>query len=264
METKIDFLKPRSELPPLLYVILSVGAFVLLGLFWALLTSGGVISPLMLPSPGSVLRTAVELFTNDTLISDIAVSTYRIMAGFFLAALLGVPLGILMGSLKVAEAFFEPLIGFVRYMPASAFIPLLILWVGIGDIQKILLIFIGTFFQLVLMVMDVAKNVPQELLDVSYTLGAKRWDVFRYVLLPASLPGILDTLRITCGWAWTYVIVAELVAAVSGIGYRIMKAQRFLQTSEIIVGILIIGILGLVIDLLFKMVYRRLFMKWIV
>jgi len=260
---KTDFFKLRAEIPPLVYLAFSAGAFVLLGTGWAFFTYSGLVSPLFLPSPGDVLRSAVYLFKEAHFLYDIAVSTFRIMVGFFLAALVGVPLGILMGSLRIAEAFFEPVVGFIRYMPASAFIPLLILWVGIGDLQKILLIFIGTFFQLVLMVMDVAKNVPQELLDVSYTLGAKRWEVFRWVFLPASLPGILDTLRICCGWAWTYVIVAELVAAMSGVGYRIMTAQRLLQTPEIIVGILTIGVLGLVIDLLFKVLYRRLFAHWL-
>jgi NitT/TauT family transport system permease protein len=184
------------------------------------------------------------------------------MLGFFVAALIGVPLGLLMGTFKVAEAFTEPVVGFIRYMPASAFIPLFILWLGIGDIEKIAIIFVGSFFQLVLMVAVVAKNVHKDMLETAYTLGAKRFQVIRKVLLPASLPGIVDTLRIIVGWAWTYIIVAELVASASGIGYMIISAQRMLRTGNIIFGILTIGILGLVTDYFFKWLYNRLF-PWV-
>ena len=109
------------------------------------------------------------------------------------------------------EGAFEPIIGFIRYMPASAFIPLLILWIGLGETEKMGVIFLGTFFQLTLMIMDVTKNVQNDLVDVSYTLGAKNAQIFTKVILPASLPGIVDTLRITFGWAWTYLVVAEIV-----------------------------------------------------
>jgi len=167
-----------------------------------------------------------------------------------------------MGTFKVAEAFTEPVVGFIRYMPASAFIPLFILWLGIGDIEKIAIIFVGSFFQLVLMVAVVAKNVHKDMLETAYTLGAKRFQVIRKVLLPASLPGIVDTLRIIVGWAWTYIIVAELVASASGIGYMIISAQRMLRTGNIIFGILTIGILGLITDYFFKWLYNRLF-PWV-
>jgi NitT/TauT family transport system permease protein len=184
------------------------------------------------------------------------------MAGFLIAAVLGVPLGLLMGTFKAAEALVEPIVGFVRYMPASAFIPLFILWLGIGDVEKVAIIFVGSFFQLVLMVAVVAKNVRTDLLETAYTLGAKRLQVIRKVLLPASLPGIVDTLRIIVGWAWTYIIVAELVASASGIGYMIISAQRMLRTGSIIFGILTIGTLGLITDYFFKWLYLRLF-PWV-
>jgi len=164
-----------------------------------------------------------------------------------------------MGTFKAVEALVEPLVGFVRYMPASAFIPLFILWLGIGDVEKVAIIFVGSLFQLILMVAVVASSVPKEMLETAYTLGAARLQVIRRVLLPASLPGILDTLRIIVGWAWTYIIVAELVAAESGIGYMIINAQRMLQTGSIIFGILAIGFLGIVTDYLFKWLHRWLF-----
>jgi NitT/TauT family transport system permease protein len=257
-----DFLSPREPIPKSLYLILALSSFAFFLVVWSILTYGGLVDPLFLPSPGRVFQAGIDLFVELGFTTDILNSVYRVMLGFIVAALIGVPLGLLMGTFKVAEAFTEPVVGFIRYMPASAFIPLFILWLGIGDIEKIAIIFVGSFFQLVLMVAVVAKNVHKDMLETAYTLGAKRFQVIRKVLLPASLPGIVDTLRIIVGWAWTYIIVAELVASASGIGYMIISAQRMLRTGNIIFGILTIGILGLITDYFFKWLYNRLF-PWV-
>ena len=257
-----DCLNPRAPIPRGLYVVLSLGGFAGLLIVWFLLTYERFIDPLFLPSPGRVFRAGLDLFLVLGFTTDILNSVYRVMAGFLIAAVLGVPLGLLMGTFKAAEALVEPIVGFVRYMPASAFIPLFILWLGIGDVEKVAIIFVGSFFQLVLMVSVVAKNVRTDLLETAYTLGAERFQVIRKVLLPASLPGIVDTLRIIVGWAWTYIIVAELVASASGIGYMIISAQRMLRTASIIFGILTIGTLGLITDYFFKWLYLRLF-PWV-
>jgi NitT/TauT family transport system permease protein len=254
-----DFFHPREPIPNSLYVFLTFGSFGFFLVVWAILTYGEVIDPLFLPSPGRVFEAGYDLFWELSFSTDILNSVYRVMAGFLLAALIGVPLGLIMGTFKAAEAFTEPVVGFIRYMPASAFIPLFILWLGIGDVEKIAIIFVGSFFQLVLMVAVVAKNVHKDMLETAYTLGAKRFQVIRRVLLPASMPGIVDTLRIIVGWAWTYIIVAELVASASGIGYMIISSQRMLRTANIIFGILTIGMLGLITDYFFKWLYRRLF-----
>lgn len=255
----VDYLSPREPIPAALYVGLGVASLALVLAVWSALTYGGFISALFLPPPHRVLTAGIEQLTQFAFGTDILMSTYRVLAGFLLAAAIGVPLGLLMGTFKAVEALIEPLVGFVRYMPASAFIPLFILWLGIGDVEKIGIIFVGSFFQLILMIAVVAGSVPKEMLETAYTLGAGRLQVIRRVLLPASLPGILDTLRIIMGWAWTYIIVAELVAADSGIGYMIINAQRMLQTAAIIFGILSIGFLGIVTDYTFKWLQRRLF-----
>jgi NitT/TauT family transport system permease protein len=257
-----DFLSPREPIPKGLYVILALSSFAFFLILWSILTYGRFVDPLFLPSPGRVFQAGVDLFLELEFTTDILNSVYRVMMGFIIAAVIGVPIGLIMGTFKVAEAFTEPVVGFVRYMPASAFIPLFILWLGIGDIEKIAIIFVGSFFQLVLMVAVVAKNVHKDMLETAYTLGAKRFQVIRKVLLPASLPGIVDTLRIIVGWAWTYIIVAELVASASGIGYMIISSQRMLRTGNIIFGILTIGMLGLLTDFFSKWLYHKLF-PWV-
>ena len=257
-----DLFNPKEPIPPGLYLILSLSSFLFFLIIWSILTYGGFVDALFLPSPGRVFQSGVDLFLEFSFTTDIFNSTYRVMVGFVMAALIGVPLGLIMGTFQVAEALTEPVVGFIRYMPASAFIPLFILWLGIGDVEKIAIIFVGSFFQLVLMVAVVAKNVHADMLETAYTLGAKRFQVIRKVLLPASLPGILDTLRIIVGWAWTYIIVAELVASASGIGYMIISAQRMLRTGSIIFGIITIGMMGLVTDYLFKWLYKKLF-PWV-
>jgi NitT/TauT family transport system permease protein len=257
-----DLFTPRESIPTSLYVLLGICSFAVLLILWSILTYGGFIDALFLPTPGRVFQSGLDLFLDFGFTTDILNSTYRVMAGFLLAAIIGVPLGLVMGTFKVAEAIIEPILGFIRYMPASAFIPLFILWLGIGDVEKIAIIFVGSFFQLVLMVAVVAKSVHMDMLETAYTLGAKRMQVVRKVLLPASLPGILDTLRIIVGWAWTYIIVAELVASSSGIGYMIISAQRMLRTASIIFGIFTIGVLGLITDYAFKWTHKKLF-PWV-
>ncbi|WP_232698091.1 ABC transporter permease [Brevibacillus daliensis] len=251
-----NIVTPKKEIAKPLYTGVGIFTFLLLIGTWSVLSYGGFVNPLFLPAPDRIVATAISMFQSGEIWADIGISFSRVASGFILAALIGVPLGILMGSLRIVQGAFEPIIGFIRYMPASAFIPLFILWIGLGEGEKMAVIFFGTFFQLTLMVMDVTKNVQNDLIEVSYTLGAKKMQLFRKVILPASMPGIVDTLRITFGWSWTYLVVAELVGASEGIGFMIMQASRFLKPDKIIVGIIIIGLLGLIMDLIFKAIYR--------
>jgi NitT/TauT family transport system permease protein len=251
----------RVEIPPAVYFGAGVGFIAIFLLAWWIATSFGWVQPIFLPSPAAVWQELANQIQDGTLWLDIRASVYRITVGWVLSTLIALPIGILMGSFRLFEGMFEPFVDLVRYMPAVAFVPLTILWAGVDDGQKFIILFIGTFFQQVLMIMDNVKTVPYEMIQVSYTFGLNKWEVLRKVVLPAAMPGIWDTLRITLGWAWTYLVVAELVAANVGLGYRIMRAQRFLQTDTIILGILVIGILGLVTDYAFKFSYRALF-RW--
>src|SRR5204863_8509629 len=190
---------------------------------------------------------------------DVGITIWRVVGGFVLAAALGVPLGIAMGAYKPIEAFFEPFVSFARYLPASAFIPLLILWAGIGETQKLLVIFIGSVFQVVLMVAVIVGSTRRDLVEAAYTLGADSAGIVRRVMLPGAAPQIAECLRLVLGWAWTYVIVAELVGSSSGIGHMIMDSQRLLDTGQMIFGIFCIGVIGLVSDFIFKWVNQRLY-----
>ena len=176
-------------------------------------------------------------------------TVWRVVGGFVLAAVVAVPLGIAMGAYKPIEAFFEPFVSFARYLPASAFIPLLILWAGIGETQKLLVIFIGSVFQLVLMVAVRVGSTRRDLVEAAYTLGAQRPRHRRAACcMPGAAPEIAEILRLVLGWAWTYVIVAELIGASSGIGHMITDSQALLDTGQIIFGIIVIGVIGLVSD----------------
>ncbi|MFD0827767.1 ABC transporter permease [Neobacillus sp. M.A.Huq-85] len=253
------WLQPQANIPYKLYLGVSVSSIALLFVIWSLLTYGGMVDPLFLPTPTQIINSGVTLFTEYNFINDIGITIYRVLAGFMIAVLVGLPLGILMGTFKVVEAFFEPVISSIRYMPASAFIPLFILWIGVGELEKITIIFVGTFFSLVLMTAVEVANVRRELLEAAYTLGRTRFGVLRSVILPASIPGIMEIIRLILGWAWSYIIVAELVASSSGIGSLILESQRMLKTGNIIFGILTIGLLGLLSDLILKVAIRKMF-----
>ncbi|AEF93911.1 ABC-type transporter, integral membrane subunit [Desulfotomaculum nigrificans CO-1-SRB] len=249
----------RTDVGRSWYMTGAMLSFIGLLITWAILSYGEYVNTTFLPTPSRVLAVFVQMLQSPNLWSDIGISVYRVTMGFLLAAVIGIPLGVLAGTFKFAEAAIQPLTEFIRYMPATAFIPLVMVWAGIGEGAKILVIFIGTFFQMVLMVADNIRLVPEDLLSASYTLGATRFQVITRVLIPAMMPNLMDTLRLMIGWAWTYLVVAELVAANSGLGYSILKAQRFLKTDVIFVGILVIGILGLLTDRLFAFVNKKLF-----
>jgi NitT/TauT family transport system permease protein len=239
--------------------LLGIAFFIAFFGAWAYATLGGFVSPTFLASPITMAQEGWLLFTEYNFIHDIGMTVWRGFGGFVLAALVAVPLGIAMGAHKGVEAFFEPFVSFCRYLPASAFIPLLILWAGLGELQKLLVIFIGSVFQIILMVAVTVGAARKDLVEAAYTLGANPTGIVRRVLIPGAAPDIAETLRLVLGWAWTYVIVAELIGSSSGIGHMITDSQALLNTGQIIFGIIVIGLIGLVSDFAFKAFNRRLF-----
>ena len=238
---------------------ISVAVFALLLGLWWFVTETGLVTPIFLPSPASVWTKMAALSRSGTLWADAGISVYRMMVAFTIASVLAIPIGVLIGCFRVWDAAVEPLVDFIRYMPVVAFVPLTILWAGTNDGQKFLIIFIGTFFQQVLMVMDNVKRVPTDFVGLGRTLGLSESRILLKIVLPSSLPGIWDTLRISLGWAWTWLVLAELVAATSGLGYRITVSQRYFQTETIIGYILFLGVLGLITDQAMKALERVLF-----
>ena len=252
-------MRPLTPVAPGTRVVLGISFFVLFVAVWSAATFSGFVSKTFLADPLTMLRSGWSLVVEQGFIKDIGMTVWRVLGGFAIAVALALPLGVAMGAYKPIEALFEPFVSFARYLPASAFIPLLILWAGIGEAQKLAVIFIGSFFQLVLMIAVVVGNTRRDLVEAAYTLGSSDASLVKRVLIPGAAPEIAEILRMVLGWAWTYVIVAELIGASSGIGHMITDSQALLATDQIIFGIIVIGLIGLTSDLFFKWVNRRFF-----
>jgi NitT/TauT family transport system permease protein len=250
------FWRIAEEIPKPLNIGLTVTSIALPLLLWWLVTTFADVDPKFLPSPGKVLEAFGRLWRTRELLKDTVASLWRVGVGFLFALVFSIPIGVLMGSFPSIRALLEPMFGLMRYMPAPAFIPLLILYLGIGEEPKIMLIFIGVFFFNSLMVMDTVKFVSKDLIEATYMLGGNRWEILTQVIFPHVLPGILDASRINLAAAWQLVIVSELIAATEGLGRRISVAGRFLRTDEIFVGLIVIGAIGLTFDLLFQYLLR--------
>ena len=250
---------PLQPVAPATRIALGLSFFVLFVAMWASITLGGLVPKTFLADPITMLKSGWTLMTQMGFGWDIGMTVWRVVGGFLIAAAIALPLGVMMGAYKPVEAFFEPFVSFARYLPASAFIPLLILWAGIGEAQKLAVIFIGSFFQLVLMIAVTVGNTRRDLVEAAYTLGCSDAGIVKRVLIRGAAPEICEILRMVLGWAWTYVIVAELIGASSGIGHMITDSQALLATDQIIFGIIVIGLIGLVSDLGFKWLNRTLF-----
>ena len=254
----------RSQIPWQISLLLTCFSFLLV-LLWYIWKSesavGNVSQSTFFPTVSEIVDGAVTIFTDEDkkVWTDIGTSAMRVFSGFLLAAVIAIPLGIYMGSYRIWEAFMQPIFEFIRYFPVPALIPLLVAIYGVDEESKIILIFLGTFFQLILMVADEVRRVSEELVKVAYTMGANSIEVLFKVLLPSALPGIFDALRLCHGWAWTYVVVAEMIATNEGLGIRIMKFARFVQMPKVMTYLLILGMLGLILDLLFRYINQKLF-----
>jgi len=238
---------------------LGVAIWVIFFAIWQLAVATGTVTELLVPPPGKVVATLFDLFWARDLARDVGISVLRIVVSFSGACAIAVPLGILMGSFRTFEAFVNPFVSAWRYLPAPSFIPVLLMWFGTGEGPKLALLFIGVVFFLITLVMDYTKQVRIELIETAMTLGATRRQILRTVTIPAVLPNIVVAMRQILAVSWTYLVIAEIVASTTGIGAMMMRARRFLHTDEIMAGIVVIGVLGLTFDLLFRWLHRGLF-----
>ncbi len=233
-----------------------VGVLGLIGL-WVLLSTVLVTDGFQVPSIGATWRALSEMWRDGELGPDFVASLRRVTIGYVISLVLGIGLGVAMGSFLSIEALFEGPIGFLRYIPASALTPLLLIWLGIDEAPKITLIVLGTVFYNVLMVADVARAVPTPLINAAYTVGAGRWTVLRRVILPHSWPGIIDVARINLAAAWLMLVVSELLAAQQGLAFRIVRAQRFRRIDRMFALLLVFGLLGIASDLALRWLRNR-------
>jgi len=242
-------------------IALSLLMWVLVLALWIYATSAGVVPAIFLPTPQDVALKSVEMALDGTLWQHTYSSLEVVLIGFVLSSVVAIPLGLVMGTYRVVQSFSGSLVNFIRYLPVTSLVPLSILWVGLGVQQRVSIIIFGIFFQQLVMFADAARSVPRDLVNAAYTLGTRRVETVFHIVLPATLPNIFDILRVTMGWAWTYVVAAELAAASSGLGYISMKAMRGFQVDVIFTAIAMIGILGLLTDQIFRAM-RRILTPW--
>jgi NitT/TauT family transport system permease protein len=251
----------RSPLPKRTAFLLAFVAPALILGAWCAASYTGYVDPDFLPKPTEVVRGTLQLFLHYDLGSAILISTRRIAIAFLLASVIALPLGVLMGAFDPINRFFEPIMAPLRYMPISAFIPLLILWFGIYEKQKIAFLFLGVFVYLLPVVVSSIRLVPEELVQTALTLGASKFQVIRTVLVPAALPEIFDSFRVMNAIAWTYVILAEAVNPEHGLGYMVELARTHQKASWSFAGLLVIGGIGLLTDFIIRLISNVLF-RW--
>lgn len=238
---------------------LSVG--LLLGLWWWL-TAAGLIGPLYLPAPAAVLHklhlAATRGFMDATLGQHLAASLQRIVLALLAAVALGVPLGLVMGVSAAARGLLDPLIEIYRPIPPLAYLPLIVIWFGIGELAKVLLIFFAVLAPIVIATTHGVRQAGANQIRAAQSLGANRWQLLRHVILPAALPDILTGIRIGLGAGWSTLIAAELVAATRGLGFMVQSASQFLATDMVVAGIVVIAAVACGLELGLRLLQKRL------
>ncbi len=242
-------------------VAISVVTVVVLFVLWFAITNLGLIKPLFLPSPQAVWQQFHEYLTgaaNDKpLWQHFAASMLRVFLAFFLACVTAIPIGIAMGMSRVARGIFDPPIEFYRPLPPLAYLPLIIIWFGIDEMPKVLLIYLACFAPLALAARSGMRSAAQEQINAAYSMGASYGQVIRHVILPSALPEILVGMRIAIGFGWTTLVAAEMVAANVGLGQMVLNASNFLRTDIVVMGIIVIGVVAYLFDLLMRWIERK-------
>lgn len=256
---RTDVLSFTRSLSSISIILLGIAAWALFLAGWYSAVYKGAVPSILLPAPDRIIISAISMFSSEGFASDVWASIVRIFVSFALTSLIAIPLGIIMGSLKTFEAFFNPFVSAWRYLPAAAFVPILLMWLGTGESPKLALLILGVIFFQITVVMDMTKSIPTPLIETAMTLGATRSQILRRIIVPWMLPNIINALRQTIAIGWTYLVIAEIIASTNGIGAVMMRAQRFVHTDKIMVGIVTIGVLGLLTDLGFRWLYRILF-----
>jgi ABC-type nitrate/sulfonate/bicarbonate transport system permease component len=225
-------------------------------LLWQAVSMAGVFPAFALPSPVAVWQAFVDIARNgyggQTLVADILISCFRIVIGFVGAVAIGVPVGLMMSRSKIIFDIIDPLLQFIRPVPPLAYIPLLVVWFGIGELPKAILILVGTIPVIIIGTMSGVKSTPPLRIAVARTLGATNAQIFRRIVLPSAMPEIFTSMRVGIGVAWTCLVAAELIAASSGLGWLVQFAGQALQVAVVIVGIVIIGVIGYGMELVIR------------
>lgn len=234
----------------------------ILGVLWILSGVYQWTDPIFWPAPGAVadqfVSTATEGYRYFTLWQHIGYSVFRVVTGVFFGCLVGIPLGFAMGLSTVSRGLFDPIVEFMRPIPPLALIPLVVLWFGIGEKSKIILLFLTAVFIMTIAARSGVSSVKISKVHAAYSLGASKWQILRYVILPNSLPEIFTGVRTAMGVCWATVIAAELVAANVGIGFMIMVAANFLSSDLVVLGIIIIGVIGFAIEIAMRWLETKL------
>lgn len=253
---RLALLRVRPE--PILTMLTLVSIF----LAWYAIARYRVVSELFVPHPASVLEAFWEILTEGyrgvPLAQHLADSLYRVVAGFLLGVVTAVPLGLAIGYSTRVQAIFDPLIEFYRPLPPLAYYTLLVIWLGIENASKIALLYLAAFPPLSVSAMQGVRSVSPERIQGARSLGASRWQVFRYVIFPSCLPDIFTGMRVSIAFTYTTLVAAEMVAATSGIGWMVLDASKFLQSDVIFMGNILMGLTGIALDRLIRIAERRI------
>ncbi len=254
-------MKEKSGVVKNVYKIAPIVLPVFLLAIWELASSIGLIRPTILPAPTKILTAGAKLITKGTLQKDILISLSRVVKGYVVGAFLGVAVGILMGIFPFAERTLSLITDILRPIPIVAWVPVLILWMGIDEPSKVTVIAIGTFWPVLLNVTDGIRNVDVKYKEVAFVLRKSTWITLTKVIFPAALPSIFTGLRVGVGTAWVSVIGAELIASSSGLGYLISYSRELSQPSNMLVGVFSIGLIGMLINKILVQLEKRS-LKW--
>lgn len=241
--------------------ILPVFLPIVLLITWIVLTEKQLVAPYMIPSPKLVIETMFDFLEDGTLIKDTWASLSRMLQGYFWAIAVGLFFGIIMGLSVYMEKSFSVVFNAIRVIPPLAWIPLIILWFGIGEVSKVVIIFKSAFFPILLNVIQGIEGVPRGYLEVSRLLGISRWKTLIKVIIPSALPNIFVGLRLGLGAAWMAVVAAELIASKSGLGYRLTEGRELSHPDVVLVGMFMIGVIGLLMDFFISKVQGRV-LSW--